>query len=58
MRLEVGDVARHRRHRDAEPLRRAREAAGLDDPGEGGQGVEAIHRVVRYYCVFRNNIIN
>ena len=43
MRLEVGDEPRDRRHRYAEPLRRAREAARLDDAGEGGQGVEAVH---------------
>ena len=54
MRLELGDVARHRRHRHAEALGRAREAAGLDDVGEGGHGVEAIHRriaIIAYFAI-------
>ena len=43
VRLELGHVPRHRRHRHAEPVGGAREAAGLDDPGEGIDGVEAVH---------------
>ena len=43
VRLELGHVARHRRHRHAEAIGGAREAAGLDDLGESGDGVEAVH---------------
>ena len=57
MRLEVGDVARDGRHRHVEPLGGAREAAGLDDPGEGGDGVEAVHgRAPTIIAYIRNNI--
>jgi hypothetical protein len=57
MRLEVGDEARHRRDGDAQTLSRAREAAGLDDTGEGSQRVEAVHRVGDYCCTFRDSIL-
>ena len=43
MRLELGDLARDRRHGDAEALRGAGKAPGFDDRGEGADGVEAIH---------------
>ena len=43
MRLELGDVTRHRRRRHAELVGRAGEAPLLDDPGEHGQRANVIH---------------
>ena len=56
MRLEVGDEARHRRDGDAQALGRAREAAGLDDAGESGQCVEAVHEGGAHCCIISNSI--
>ena len=43
VRLQIGDLTRYRRHRDAQTLRRAREAACLHDLGERGDRVETVH---------------
>ena len=62
MRLELGHVARDRRHRDAEAVGRAREASGLDDSNEGLDRMKSIHtrrpsaRAVVNYCIFSNNV--
>ena len=51
MRFELGNLPRDRRDRDAETLRGAREAARLDDAGEGGMAWKRSMAASSYYCI-------
>jgi hypothetical protein len=48
--LELGDLARHRRNGDAQAFGGTSEAACLNDPGKGADGVKAIHGQIIAYC--------
>ena len=62
MRLELGHVARDRRHGDAEAVGRPREASRFDDFNEGLDRMKSIHtrrpsaRAVGNYCINSNNV--
>jgi hypothetical protein len=49
MRLELGNLARDRRDRDAHPLGGASEAAGLDHARESGDRVETVHSLLLHF---------
>jgi len=56
VRLQLRDLPRDGGYRQVQPLRRAREAPGLDDLGKRGNGLEAVHGGTSYYCTLRNKL--